>query len=70
MKVLDTKEIDGKEPGVVAKDGKVIGCFLPFSAHSLPLALRKQIAYCLSDSVAESMKGRGLSEDDIVATLK
>lgn len=70
MEMLDARHIDGSKPGVVARDGKAIGCFLPFSAHSLPRILRKHIAYCLSDSVASNMKARGLTEEDILESLK
>ena len=70
MKVLDAGELDGKKAGVVAKDGDIIGCFLPFSSHSLPKELRKQIAYYLSDHVASSMKAKGISEDEVLESLK
>jgi len=70
MRVTDAANIEGKRPSLVRKGGRIVGCFLPFSSHSLPKELRKHIAYGLSDNVAANMKARGLSESDILESLE
>jgi len=70
MRLLDADHLDGSEAGIVKKSGRVVGCFFPFSSHSLPKELRRHIAYCLSDNVAANMRARGVTEDEVLESLK
>lgn len=70
MKFLDASSLDGLEAGIVKKDGKIIGCFLPFSSQSLPRKSREIIVRSITSGIAEKLAKRGLTEDDVINDLK
>jgi len=58
------------EPILVTRRGKVIGFFLPSTAAAVPLEIRRELFYALTDGVRRLARAKGLSEEAVVADFK
>lgn len=56
-----------KDPILVTRRGKLAGIFFPRPETTLPVELKREMFGILSDEIARQVRGRGLSEKEILA---
>jgi hypothetical protein len=56
-----------KDPILVTRRGRLAGIFFPRPETTLPVELKREMFGILSDEVARQIRGRGLSEREILA---
>jgi hypothetical protein len=56
-----------EEPVIVTRHGKIVGFYLPAVSEALPLEIKRDLFSTLTDEIRATMKGRGLTEDAILA---
>ena len=65
-----TKILKEKEPVMILRRGEVAGFFIPLTTSSLPLDVRKELFYALSDSVKKAMREKRVTEEHILEGFK
>jgi hypothetical protein len=65
-----TSFLKQEEPIMVTRRGKIVGFFLPAVGESLPLEIKKDLLTTLIDEIRSAMKGRGLTEDAVLADFE
>ncbi len=65
-----TKLLKEREPLIVTRRGKIIGFFLPAVGDALPLDIKKDLFYTLTDEIRSAMKERGVTEKAILTDFK
>lgn len=65
-----TKMLKKDEPVMITRRGKVVGFFMPTAGQSLPLEIKRDLFYALTDSIRLAIKGRGVAEEDLLADFK
>jgi len=58
------------EPILVTRRGKIIGFSLPSTGAAVPLEIRRELFYALTDGVRRLARAKGLSEEAVVADFK
>lgn len=59
-----------EEPVIVTRHGKIVGFYLPAVGEALPLEIKRDFFSTLTDEIRATMKGRGLTEDTILADFE
>ena len=62
-----TKLLKETEPILVTRRGRIAGFYLPATGTSLPLEIKKDLFYALTRAIRRRMKGRGVTEETILA---
>lgn len=65
-----TTLLKATEPILVTRRGKVIGFFLPSTGAAVPLEIRRELFYALTDGVRRLSRAKGLSKEAVVADFK
>jgi len=65
-----TKFLKETEPILVTRRGRVTGFYLPATGTSLPLEIKKDLFYALTRAIRRRMKGRGATEESILADFE
>ena len=65
-----TKMLNKDEPVMITRRGKVVGFFMPTAGQSLPLEIKRDLFYALTDSIRLASKGRGVTEEGLLADFK
>ncbi len=65
-----TKLLKEREPLIVTRNGKIIGFFLPAGPDALPLEIKKDLFYTLTDEIRSAMKERGVTEKAILTDFE
>lgn len=58
------------EPILVTRRGKIVGFFLPSSGNAVPLEIRRDLFYALTDGIRRLARAKGLSEEALVADFR
>jgi len=58
------------EPVMITRRGKVVGFFMPATGESLPLEIKRDLFYALTDRIRLAIKKRGLTEEGFFADFK
>ncbi len=62
-----TQMLKQREPVMITRHGKVVGFFMPATGEALPLEIKRDLFYALTDSVRLAIKDRGLTEEEVLA---
>jgi hypothetical protein len=65
-----TTLLRASEPIVLTRRGKIIGFFLPSTSAAVPLEIRRDLFYSLTDGIRRLSRAKGLSEDKAIADFK
>ena len=58
------------EPILVTRRGKIVGFFLPSAGNTVPLEIKRDLFYILTDGIRRLSRAKGLSEDALIADLR
>ena len=58
------------EPILVTRRGKIIGFFLPSSGSAVPLEIKRDLFYALTDGIRRLTRAKGLSEEALIAGFR
>jgi len=58
------------EPILVTRRGKIIGFFLPSSGAAVPLEIKRDLFYALTDGIRRLSRAKGLSEEAAIAGFR
>jgi hypothetical protein len=58
------------EPILVTRRGRIVGFFLPAAGAAVPLEIRKDIFYALTNHFRKLIKRRGLTEEKLVGEFE
>ena len=53
-----TQMLKQREPVMITRHGKVVGFFMPATGEALPLEIKRDLFYALTDSVRLAIKNR------------
>ena len=65
-----TGMLRSKDPILVTRRGRLAGVFFPWQKGSLPLELKQDLFAMLTGEIARQIKGRGVSEGQILADFE
>jgi hypothetical protein len=65
-----TALLKATEPILVTRRGKIVGFFLPSTGAAVPLEIRRELFYALTDGVRRLSRAKGLSEEAVLADFK
>jgi hypothetical protein len=65
-----TKLFKDEQPVMVTRRGKIVGFFLPAAGQALPLEIKRELFYTLTDEVRAAMRERGVTEEAVVAEFE
>ena len=65
-----TQMLKQHEPVMITRHGKVVGFFMPAMGQTLPLEIKRDLFYALTDSLRMAIKKRGLTEEGLLADFK
>jgi hypothetical protein len=65
-----TKLLKEKEPILVTRRGKVVGFFVPAAGTALPLEVKRELFYGLTEEVRRAMKRRGIGEEAVLGEFE
>jgi hypothetical protein len=65
-----TQMLKQREPVMITRHGKVVGFFMPATGEALPLEIKRDLFYALTDSVRLAIKDRGLTEEGVLADFE
>jgi hypothetical protein len=65
-----TTLLRASEPIVVTRRGKIVGFFLPSASAAVPLEIRRELFYSLTDGIRRLSRAKGLSEEKAIADFK
>lgn len=65
-----TTLLKATEPILVTRRGKIIGFFLPSSGAAVPLEIKRDLFYALTDGIRRLSRGKGLSEEAAIADFR
>jgi hypothetical protein len=58
------------EPILVTRRGRIVGFFLPAAGTAVPLEIKKDIFYALTNHFRSLIKRRGLTEETLVGEFE
>ena len=58
------------EPILVTRRGRIVGFFLPTTGSAIPLEVRRDLFYALTDGVRRLIRAKGLSEEELIADFR
>jgi len=58
------------EPVMITRRGKAVGFFIPATGESLPLEIKRDLFYALTDRIRLAIRKRGLTEEGFFADFK
>lgn len=58
------------EPILVTRRGKIVGFFLPSSGAAVPLEIKRDLFYALTDGIRRLSRAKGLSVERAIADFK
>jgi hypothetical protein len=53
-----TQMLKQREPVMITRHGKVVGFFMPATGEALPLEIKRDLFYALTDSVRRAIKNQ------------
>jgi hypothetical protein len=65
-----TGMLRSKDPVLVTRCGRLAGVFFPWQETSLPIELKQDLFAMLTSEIAHQIKGRGMSEKQILADFE
>ncbi len=65
-----TKFLKDSEPIMVTRRGKIVGFFLPASGESIPLEIKKDLFYTITQEIRTVMKTHGVREETLLADFE
>lgn len=65
-----TKLLKEPEPIMVTRRGKIVGFFLPATGESVPLEIKKDLFYTITQEIRTVMKTHGIQEETILADFE
>lgn len=65
-----TKLLKDPEPIVVTRRGKIVGFFLPASGGSIPLEIKKDLFYTITQEIRTVMKTHGVRKETLLADFE
>ncbi|MBI5419426.1 MAG: hypothetical protein HZA60_05000 [Deltaproteobacteria bacterium] len=65
-----TRFLKDEEPIIVTRHGKIVGFFLPATGGALPLEIKKDLLYTLTNEIRSTMKERGATEEALLADFE
>jgi hypothetical protein len=65
-----TKLLKEPEPIMVTRRGKIVGFFLPASGESVPLEIKKDLFYTITQEIRTVMKTHGIQEETLLADFE
>jgi hypothetical protein len=65
-----TTLLKAAEPILVTRRGKIVGFFLPSSGSAVPLEIKRDLFYALTDGIRRLTRAKGLSEEALVAEFR
>ncbi len=65
-----TTLLKADEPILVTRRGKIVGFFLPSSGSAVPLEIKRDLFYALTDGFRRLTRAKGLSEEALVADFQ
>jgi len=65
-----TKFFKDSEPIMVTRRGKIVGFFLPASGESIPLEIKKDLFYTITQEIRMVMKTHGVREETLLADFE
>ncbi len=65
-----TKFFKDSEPIMVTRRGKIVGFFLPASGESIPLEIKKDLFYTITQEIRMMMKTHGVREETLLADFE
>src|SRR5205807_961455 len=64
------EEADRVQGASLARRGKLVGFFLPSSGSAVPLEIKRDLFYALTDGIRRLTRAKGLSEEALVADFR
>jgi hypothetical protein len=58
------------EPILVTRRGKIVGFFLPSAGNAVPLEIKRDLFYTLTDGIRRLSRAKGLSEEAVIADFR
>jgi hypothetical protein len=58
------------EPILVTRRGRIIGFFLPSSGNAVPIEIKRELFYALTDGIRRLTRAKGLSEETLIADFR
>ncbi len=65
-----TKLLKADEPIIVTRHGKIVGFFLPAAGETLPLEIKKDLFYTLTNEIRATLKAGGVTEEGVLADFE
>ena len=65
-----TRLLKEPEPIMVTRRGKIVGFFLPASGESIPLGIKKDLFYTITQEIRTVMKTHGIQEKTLLADFE
>ena len=65
-----TKLLKEREPIIITRKGQIIGFFVPAAGDALPLEIKRDLFYTLTDQIGSTMKERGVTEKAILGDFE
>jgi hypothetical protein len=65
-----TTLLKATEPILVTRRGKIVGFFLPSSGSAVPLEIKRDLFYALTDGIRRLTRAKGLSEEALIADFR
>ncbi len=65
-----TTLLKAAEPILVTRRGKIVGFFLPSSGSVIPLEIKRDLFYALTDGFRRLSRAKGLSQEAVVADFR
>ena len=62
--------LKGEEPILVTRRGRIVGFFLPATGAAIPLEIKKDILYTLTNHFRNLIKTRGLTEATLLGEFE
>ena len=65
-----TALLKSAEPILVTRSGTIVGYFLPSSGSAVPLEIKRDLFYALTDGIRRLTRAKGLSAEALVANFR
>lgn len=65
-----TTLLKAAEPILVTRRGKIVGFFLPSTGSAVPLEIKRDLFYTLTDEIRRLSKTKGLTEEALRAEFE
>jgi hypothetical protein len=59
-----------EEPVLVTRRGRIVGFFVPATGAGVPLEIKKDLFYTLTDHLRSVIKAHGLTEETLLGELE